>query len=92
MLSVTGKNILVTLTSNEEELENGLSIESKITNRRKIVSGTVDIIGSDCKYTKKNDTVYFPMYAADEFTYKGTLKYILSEEDVKVIEEEQSER
>ena len=86
MLSVTAKNLLVKLGENVEELDNGLSIDSRVSNRRKIVSGVIELAGKDVVDMEVGNIVYFPLYAADEISIAGETKYILTSEDVKIVE------
>lgn len=84
-LKVLHDNALVHVKDETEDLGNGLNIDAKNSSRRKIVKGKVILANHTLKV---GDTVYFPLYAGDEISYKGSNYLVINIADVKLVEEE----
>lgn len=80
MYDTVNDNLLVLLDSDNEELMNGLHVESSVASRRKIVNGSIVSTGE-----LNGRTIYFPMYAADEIFIKGEKFLVVNYNDVKVL-------
>lgn len=78
MLAVTKKNTLVKLKSSEASLGNGLVVNTETQNRKDIVYGEVQ----DSHEFKKQDIIYFPLYAASKLSYMGEDYYIVNNDDI----------
>ena len=82
-MRVVNNNVLVKLVGQTTKLGNGLSVNTENQNRKDIVTGTVYLSNNNENLGAK---VWFPLYAASLITLPEGEFYIVSWDDIVLID------